>query len=78
VDALQQIAKTMGATYWKFNATSCELEMVGVMSPEQPPRSEKKVTCNCQFENNTCHIVAMYGTLRLRSYFLFQIQKKEN
>ncbi|GLT52821.1 hypothetical protein SLA2020_261380 [Shorea laevis] len=58
-DALQQIAKTMGATYSKFNATSCELEMAGVTAPELPDRSEKKITCNCQFENNTCHIVAI-------------------
>ncbi|GLT72029.1 hypothetical protein SLA2020_440000 [Shorea laevis] len=59
VDALQQIAKTMGATYWKFNATSCKLETVGVTAPEPPARSEKNITCNCQFENNTCHIVAI-------------------
>ncbi|XP_059436366.1 uncharacterized protein LOC132169331 [Corylus avellana] len=59
VDALQQIAKTMGATYWEFNATSCKLETVGVTSPEPPAGSEKNITCNCQFHNNTCHIVAI-------------------
>ncbi|CAL5345217.1 unnamed protein product [Camellia sinensis] len=30
VDALQQIAITMGAKYWKFNGDSCQVEQVGV------------------------------------------------
>jgi hypothetical protein len=71
VDALEQIAKTMGAAYWVFNPTSCKLETVGVTSPEPPARSEKNITCNCQFENSTCHVIAMYGSLCFRSYFLF-------
>ncbi|KAG7963706.1 hypothetical protein I3843_09G131700 [Carya illinoinensis] len=55
VDALQQIAETMGATDWKFNANTCQVETV--MSDPLPSLSEKNVSCNCQFENNTCHIV---------------------
>ncbi|KAG6696180.1 hypothetical protein I3842_09G135300 [Carya illinoinensis] len=55
VDALQQIAETMGATDWKFNANTCQVETV--MSDPPPSLSEKNVSCNCQFENNTCHIV---------------------
>ncbi|XP_041023764.1 probable LRR receptor-like serine/threonine-protein kinase RFK1 isoform X7 [Juglans microcarpa x Juglans regia] len=55
VDALQQSAETMGATDWKFNANTCQVETV--MSGPPPSLSEKNVSCNCQFENNTCHIV---------------------
>ncbi|KAF5475309.1 hypothetical protein F2P56_007123 [Juglans regia] len=55
VAALQQIAETMGATDWKFNANTCQVETV--MSDLPPSLSEKNVSCNCQFENNTCHII---------------------
>ncbi|KAK6154884.1 hypothetical protein DH2020_009132 [Rehmannia glutinosa] len=39
VEALQQIATEMGATYWRFNGDICELGMVGV-SPTPPSGSE--------------------------------------
>ena len=68
------MANTMEATNWKFNPTSCTLETVGITLPE-PAGSEKNITCNCQFDNNTCHIVAMYGTLCLRSYFFVSTKK---
>ncbi|KAK9267672.1 hypothetical protein L1049_010103 [Liquidambar formosana] len=58
VDALQQIAKTMGSVYWKFNADSCQVERVGV-TVIPPNESKANITCACNFQNNTCHIVAM-------------------
>lgn len=42
VDALQQISSTMGATYWKFDGDSCQIEMVGI-TPEGPVGSERSV-----------------------------------
>lgn len=57
VDALQQISSTMGATYWKFDGDSCQIEMVGI-TPEGPVGSERSVDCECNSENNTiCHVV---------------------
>ncbi|KAF7803233.1 putative LRR receptor-like serine/threonine-protein kinase RFK1 isoform X2 [Senna tora] len=59
VDALQEIVSTMGSTYWKFDATSFEIEMVGV-TPEPPEESERKIVCDCSFESNTvCHVTKM-------------------
>ncbi|KAK6133552.1 hypothetical protein DH2020_032681 [Rehmannia glutinosa] len=56
VEALQQIATEMGATYWRFNGDICELGMVGV-SPTPPSGSEGYVDCNCNYNNNTvCHV----------------------
>ncbi|XP_059664601.1 probable LRR receptor-like serine/threonine-protein kinase RFK1 isoform X1 [Cornus florida] len=58
VYALQQILTTMGATYLKFNADSCQLEMVA--GRQAPSGSECNVECDCQFENNTvCHVVSI-------------------
>ncbi|KAG8385384.1 hypothetical protein BUALT_Bualt03G0037400 [Buddleja alternifolia] len=66
VDALQQIATEMGATYWRFNGDLCEVEMVGV-SPSAPSGSEGYVECNCNFDNNTlCHVT----TIVIKSYNL--------
>ncbi|XP_020547211.1 probable LRR receptor-like serine/threonine-protein kinase RFK1 [Sesamum indicum] len=56
VDALQQIVTDMGATYWRFDADLCEVEMVGI-SPAAPSGSEGYVECNCNYNNNTvCHV----------------------
>ncbi|GLT52814.1 hypothetical protein SLA2020_261320 [Shorea laevis] len=54
VDALQQIATTMGSKYWKFNGTFCQIEMVG-MTPEPPRNSERSIGCDCN--NTVCHVV---------------------
>ncbi|KAL0442597.1 UNVERIFIED_CONTAM: putative LRR receptor-like serine/threonine-protein kinase RFK1 [Sesamum latifolium] len=56
VDALQQIVTDMGATYWRFDADLCEVEMVGI-SPAAPSGSEGYVECNCNYNNNSvCHV----------------------
>ncbi|KAL6538693.1 hypothetical protein OROGR_012681 [Orobanche gracilis] len=66
VEALQEIATEMGATYWRFNGDICELDMVGV-SPMPPSGSEGYVECNCNYENNTvCHVTKIV----LKSYNL--------
>lgn len=55
VDALKQIASTLGATSWKFNGDSCQIVSV---VPEPPKRVETDINCDCSFENNTvCHII---------------------
>ncbi|XP_048490521.1 probable LRR receptor-like serine/threonine-protein kinase RFK1 isoform X3 [Beta vulgaris subsp. vulgaris] len=54
--ALREIIQTMGATQWKFDDVSCQVEMVGV-TPHLAFNSESDITCDCQHENNTCHVV---------------------
>ncbi|XP_057996777.1 probable LRR receptor-like serine/threonine-protein kinase RFK1 isoform X2 [Hevea brasiliensis] len=57
VDALEEIARTMGSTYWKFNADSCEGEVIGI-TPTPPKNAEHSIDCKCNNENNTdCHVV---------------------
>ncbi|KAJ4844266.1 hypothetical protein Tsubulata_009814 [Turnera subulata] len=56
VVALEEIAKTMGSTYWEFNADSCEVEMVGV-TPVAPKNAEHDIKCECIDANTTnCHV----------------------
>ncbi|KAK9267455.1 hypothetical protein L1049_009881 [Liquidambar formosana] len=58
VDALQQITKTLGIVYWEFNANTCQVERAGVtLNP--PTDSTTNITCDCSFQNNTCHIVSI-------------------
>ncbi|KAH7839404.1 hypothetical protein Vadar_003718 [Vaccinium darrowii] len=57
VDALQQIATSMGAIYWEFNSDSCQVEVVG-LTAQAPRGSESSVECLCNFVNDTyCHVV---------------------
>lgn len=64
VDALKQIAKTMGITAWEFklfNASDCVVGTVEIAPPAQPDQeAESTVTCDCSFSDATCHIVSMY------------------
>lgn len=61
VDALQRIMKTMGATYWKLDEDSCQLEMVG-FTPQPPTGSEQSIGCkNFSEKNQTVeHVISMY------------------
>ncbi|OIW17947.1 hypothetical protein TanjilG_17783 [Lupinus angustifolius] len=46
----------MGATYWKFDSDSCEIQMVG-LTPEPPNESESIIRCDCSSENDSfCHV----------------------
>ncbi|KAL2524289.1 putative LRR receptor-like serine/threonine-protein kinase RFK1 [Abeliophyllum distichum] len=66
VDLLQQIVTAMGATFWKFNADLCDVEMVGV-TQTAPSGAESYVDCDCTYENNTlCHVTK----IALKSYNL--------
>ncbi|XP_054777749.1 probable LRR receptor-like serine/threonine-protein kinase RFK1 isoform X2 [Prosopis cineraria] len=59
VDALQEILSTMGATYWKFDGDSCQIEMVG-LTPVPPSGSQSSIGCQCFSENGTnCHVVSI-------------------
>ncbi|KAJ6935788.1 LRR receptor-like serine/threonine-protein kinase RFK1 isoform X1 [Populus alba x Populus x berolinensis] len=59
VDALEEIARTLGSKYWKFNADTCEIEMAGVT--QVPPKdAEQRIDCECNNGNNTdCHVTRM-------------------
>ncbi|KAI9121686.1 hypothetical protein K1719_008719 [Acacia pycnantha] len=58
VHALQEITRTMGANNWKFRE-SCRIDTVGV-TQENSSASERRLDCDCRFENNTvCHVVKM-------------------
>ncbi|XP_041023766.1 uncharacterized protein LOC121264574 [Juglans microcarpa x Juglans regia] len=46
VDALQQIAETMGATDWKFNANTCQVETVMSGPPPSLPRRKLVAIAN--------------------------------
>ncbi|KAF3675809.1 putative LRR receptor-like serine/threonine-protein kinase RFK1 [Capsicum annuum] len=56
VDVLQQIAKTMGATYLSFNADSCIIEEVIVNS--KPQWSEKFVGCHLGNGSDEVHHIS--------------------
>ncbi|KAF3544613.1 hypothetical protein DY000_02008942 [Brassica cretica] len=57
VDALQQIATTLGSKYWKFDAESCTVEKVG-LTETPPPSAEQVIECECSPTNETdCHVV---------------------
>ncbi|GFY88663.1 receptor-like kinase in flowers 1 [Actinidia rufa] len=61
VDALRQIATTMGAKYWQFNNDLCQVEKVGI-TPEDPSGAENSVECDCKIGNGTCtycHVVTI-------------------
>ncbi|CAH8332569.1 unnamed protein product [Eruca vesicaria subsp. sativa] len=57
VDALEQIAKTLGSKFWKFDAENCKIEQVGLT--ETPPSSAKQeIECECSPTDETdCHII---------------------
>ncbi|CAH8355428.1 unnamed protein product [Eruca vesicaria subsp. sativa] len=57
VDALQQIATTLGSKYWKFDADNCIVEKLG-LTETPPPIAEHVVECECSPTNDTdCHVV---------------------
>ncbi|XP_045825692.1 probable LRR receptor-like serine/threonine-protein kinase RFK1 isoform X2 [Trifolium pratense] len=57
IDALEEITRTMGATYWKFDGDSCEIKMIG-LTKNPPDGSESNIDCDCYSANDTfCHVV---------------------
>ncbi|KAM7492505.1 hypothetical protein LguiA_035426 [Lonicera macranthoides] len=59
VEALGEIAKTLGKKDWNFSVDPCGGEEG--WSTKNPVKGfENAVTCDCSFFNNTvCHIVSM-------------------
>ena len=57
IDVLNQIAKTMGATNWTFGSDVCE----GTYDVKQVVQTDpiRNITCDCEIENNTCHVTVM-------------------
>ncbi|XP_076916806.1 putative LRR receptor-like serine/threonine-protein kinase RFK1 [Bidens hawaiensis] len=61
VEGLEQILALMGATNWRLNANSCQLEMIDQMQKPHP-EAEAKVLCDidCNNGNSTnCHIISI-------------------
>lgn len=59
VDALEQVATTLGSKYWKFDAENCLVEKVG-LTETPPPTAEQVIECECSPTNaNDCHVVKM-------------------
>ncbi|CAL5412405.1 unnamed protein product [Camellia sinensis] len=57
-----QMATTMGANYWEFNSDSCQVKMVGVVTPQAPTGSQSNIECQCNFVNDTyCHVCVLKG-----------------
>ncbi len=60
VQALSDIAKTLGQTKWNFNVDPCSGQDRWIED------SDNNVTCNCDFLGGTvCHVVSMYVSLSL-------------
>ncbi|XP_021894970.1 probable leucine-rich repeat receptor-like serine/threonine-protein kinase At3g14840 [Carica papaya] len=59
VQALKDIARTMGKTDWDFRVDPCSGE-AGWVTPNPVQGLENAVTCNCSDANNTlCHVVSI-------------------
>ncbi|KAL5577004.1 hypothetical protein UlMin_018703 [Ulmus minor] len=59
IDALKEIVRTMGATFWEFDGDSCKIEMVG-LTAQTPNGAESNVGCDCDIENGSvCHVVSI-------------------
>ncbi|CAK7351851.1 unnamed protein product [Dovyalis caffra] len=59
VEALRDIAKTIGKTNWNFSADPCGGQW-GWADPNPEKGSENGVTCNCTFSNGTiCHVISV-------------------
>ncbi|KAJ6967327.1 leucine-rich repeat receptor-like serine/threonine-protein kinase [Populus alba x Populus x berolinensis] len=59
VEALRDMAKTIGKTNWNFSADPCG-GLWGWTDPNPVKGSENAVSCDCSFSNGTiCHVLAM-------------------
>ncbi|XP_011014342.1 PREDICTED: probable leucine-rich repeat receptor-like serine/threonine-protein kinase At3g14840 [Populus euphratica] len=59
VEALRDIAKTIGKTNWNFSADPCGGQW-GWVDPNPVKGNENAVSCNCTFSNGTiCHVISM-------------------
>ncbi|KAJ7981876.1 LRR receptor-like kinase [Quillaja saponaria] len=64
VQALKDIAKTLGKTNWDFNIDPCSNQHPWV-SASHVEEIVNNVTCDCTFANGECHVVSI--TLRRQS-----------
>ncbi|KAL4627277.1 hypothetical protein ACB092_05G156600 [Castanea dentata] len=56
IEALKEITSMIGVKYWRFNASSCQIEMVRV-TPERPGNAESSIICDCKNNNTFCHVI---------------------
>ncbi|KAI3740222.1 hypothetical protein L2E82_30646 [Cichorium intybus] len=60
VEALEEIMTLMGATNWRLNGNSCQLEMTSEV-PKPHPEADARVQCDidCNTDNSSeCHVVS--------------------
>ncbi|KAL9366652.1 hypothetical protein Peur_037851 [Populus x canadensis] len=59
VEALRDIAKTIGKTNWNFSADPCGGQW-GWVDPNPVKGNENAVSCDCTFSNGTiCHVISI-------------------
>ncbi|CAI9088851.1 OLC1v1023299C2 [Oldenlandia corymbosa var. corymbosa] len=58
VEALKQVAETLGKKDWNFSADICKGESNWI-TPNASKDNTNAVSCDCSFPNNTCHVVSI-------------------
>nr|GEV24323.1 probable LRR receptor-like serine/threonine-protein kinase RFK1 isoform X1 [Tanacetum cinerariifolium] len=60
VEAFQQVMKLMGATNWRLNGNSCQLEAISQVSKPHP-EADATVRCDidCNDNSTDCHVVSI-------------------
>lgn len=68
VEALKEIAKTLGKGDWNFSVEPCSGEY-GWVTPNPVKGEENALTCNCSFSNDTsCQVISMYVSLNFTRF----------
>ncbi|PIA33873.1 hypothetical protein AQUCO_03900016v1 [Aquilegia coerulea] len=74
VDALKEIANTLGKKNWNFSVDPCSGDYGWEERPPPSKGPENTVSCNCSYANNTiCHVVSIDLT---RNYLNGSIPKE--
>ncbi|GJS08433.1 probable LRR receptor-like serine/threonine-protein kinase RFK1 isoform X1 [Tanacetum coccineum] len=62
VEAFQQVMKLMGATNWRLNGNSCQLEAISQVSKPHP-EADATVRCDidCNDNSTDCHVEHIYN-----------------
>ncbi|KAI7750875.1 hypothetical protein M8C21_000170, partial [Ambrosia artemisiifolia] len=61
VEVLEQILTLMGATNWRFNGNTCQLDMIAQV-PKLHPEAEARVQCDIDCNNGNsseCHVISI-------------------
>ncbi|KAI7730072.1 hypothetical protein M8C21_004637 [Ambrosia artemisiifolia] len=61
VEVLEQIMTLMGATNWRFNGNTCQLDMIAQV-PKLHPEAEARIQCDIDCNNGNsseCHVITI-------------------